>query len=125
MATSKRTILVVEDDNDSRTALCLILEALGYNYLSAAAGAEALSLAKENTNIDLALVDIMMPEMDGYQVLAELRKMPHLAELPVIMVTAKDADTEVLEGYKYGADYYITKPYTAKQIEYGIKLYLE
>lgn len=122
---SDRTILVVEDDRDSRTALCLILEALGYQYISASSGKEALSLVAQNSAIDLALVDIMMPEMDGYQVLAELRKIPALENIPVVMVTAKDADAEVLEGYKYGADYYITKPYTAKQIEYGIKLYLE
>ena len=122
---SDRTILVVEDDRDSRTALCLILEALGYQYISASSGKEALSLVAQNSAIDLALVDIMMPEMYGYQVLAELRKIPALENIPVVMVTAKDADAEVLEGYKYGADYYITKPYTAKQIEYGIKLYIE
>jgi CheY-like chemotaxis protein len=120
-----RKILVVEDDRDSRTALCLILEALGYQYISASSGKEALALVAQDSAIDLALVDIMMPEMDGYQVLAELRKIPELSNIPVIMVTAKDADAEVLEGYKYGADYYITKPYTAKQIEYGIKLYME
>lgn len=120
-----RKILVVEDDRDSRTALCLILEALGYKYISASSGKEALALVAQDPAVDLALVDIMMPEMDGYQVLAELRKIPELSNIPVIMVTAKDADAEVLEGYKYGADYYITKPYTAKQIEYGIKLYME
>ena len=125
METKNRKILVVEDDQDSRTALCLILDALGYKYLSASSGKEALELANKDKEIDLALVDIMMPEMDGYQVLAELRKIPELENIPVIMVTAKDADAEVLEGYKYGADYYITKPYTAKQIEYGIKLYME
>ncbi|MBX7143579.1 MAG: response regulator [Oligoflexia bacterium] len=119
----KGTILVVEDDADSRSAICTILEALGYSHVSFASGKEALANIK-NHQIDLALLDIMMPEMDGYELLREMRKIPSFKELPVIMVTAKDQDSEILEGYQFGADYYIPKPFTSKQLEYGIKLFL-
>jgi DNA-binding response OmpR family regulator len=53
-----------------------------------------------------------------------MKKLPEFQELPVIMVTARDEDGDVLEGYRYGADYYICKPFTAKQLEKGIALYL-
>ncbi|MCB0332675.1 MAG: response regulator, partial [Bdellovibrionales bacterium] len=75
-------------------------------------------------HIDIALLDIMMPEMNGYELLEAMKKMPEFESLPVIMVTAKDQDSEILEGYQHGADYYITKPFTTKQIEYGLKLFL-
>ena len=118
-----KTILVVEDDPDSRSALCAILEALGYQPLAFGLAKEALAGVK-GKKIDLALLDIMMPEMDGYELLQELRKLPEFAKIPVIMVTARDQDSDVLEGYRYGADYYICKPFTSKQLEKGIGLYL-
>ncbi|MCB0330343.1 MAG: response regulator [Bdellovibrionales bacterium] len=119
----KSVILVVEDDDDSRAALCAILEALGYEFLAFGSGTEAVAGVK-GKKIDLALLDIMMPVMNGYEVLEKIREMDEFAELPIIMVTAKDQDGEILEGYQYGADYYITKPFTSKQIEYGIKLFI-
>ena len=121
--TDKKTILIVEDDDDGRTVISKIVESLGYNQLSFGSGREAIEAIKTK-NVDLALIDIMMPEMNGYEVLKAIREMPQYASLPCIMVTAKDEDSEVIEGYKYGADYYIPKPYTSKQIEYGIKLYI-
>jgi DNA-binding response OmpR family regulator len=120
---SKKTILVVEDDHDSRGAICTILESLGFGYLGFGSGAEALE-GINGKKLDLALVDVMMPGMSGYQFLEALRKRTEFSELPVIMVTAKDADSEILEGYQHGADYYITKPFTAKQLEYGIRIFL-
>jgi len=119
----KRVILVVEDDSDSRAALCTMLEALGYSHISFSGGKDALAGVK-GQSIDLALLDIMMPEINGYEVLRQLKQMPEFKDLPCIMVTAKDQDSEILEGYQYGADYYITKPFTAKQLEYGIKIFL-
>ncbi len=56
--------------------------------------------------------------------LKKIREMPEFSDLPIIMVTAKGEDSEIIEGYNYGADYYITKPYSTKQLEYGIKIYL-
>lgn len=123
-----RTVLVVEDDSDSRQALVYMLETLGYGVRAYATADEALSELKDDgaqgRTVDLALLDIMLPGMNGYELMQALRKIPLYVKVPVIMVTAKDADAEIIEGYKYGADYYITKPFTSKQLQYGIKLYL-
>jgi len=123
MSTEKRTILVVEDDNDSRLALCAILDGLGFNHLSFASAKEALENIP-GKKLDLALLDIMMPGMNGYELLEKIRAFPEFTNLPIIMVTAKDEDSEIIEGYNFGADYYITKPFNTKQLEYGIKIYL-
>ena len=123
MNESPKRILVVEDDSDSLNALCAILETLGYEPVPFSGGKEALEGISGQT-IDLALLDIMMPEMNGYQLMEALKAMPDFDSLPFIMVTAKDQDSEILEGYQSGADYYITKPFTSKQIEYGLKLFL-
>ena len=116
-------ILVVEDDDDAREAICIMLETLGHSFISFSSAHEALS-GIEGREIKLALLDIMMPGMNGYELMAELKKMPELAHLPVIMISARDKDNEILEGYQVGADYYITKPFTAKQLEYGIMMFL-
>jgi len=123
MTEARKTVLVVEDDTDSRLTLCTMLEALGFQHASFASAKEALK-GIQGKKFDVALLDIMMPEMNGYELLTELRKIPDFKELPVIMVTAKDQDSEILEGYQYGADYYITKPYTTKQLEYGLKIFI-
>ena len=124
MSTSKSAILVVEDDPDSRAALCTMLEALGYQHLSFGSAKDALEGIK-GRQLGIALLDIMMPEMNGYELLKKIKEMPEFKALPIIMVTAKDQDSEILEGYQYGADYYITKPFTAKQLEYGLKIFLK
>jgi DNA-binding response OmpR family regulator len=116
-------ILVVEDDQDTRDTLCTMLSSLGYTPLSFPSGKAALEGLKGEP-VKLALLDIMMPEMNGYELLEQIRKLPEFSGLPIIMVTAKDQDSEILEGYHCGADYYITKPFTRKQLEYGIKLFL-
>jgi DNA-binding response OmpR family regulator len=116
-------IVIVEDDEDSREALSTIIESLGYTPLSFSSAQSALD-GISGEIIAIFLLDIMMPKMNGYELLEALRAKEEFKKTPVIMVTAKDDDKEVLDGYKYGADYYITKPYTAKQIEFGINLYL-
>jgi DNA-binding response OmpR family regulator len=121
--TSKGTILVVEDDKDSREALCTMLESLGYTPVAFGDPTEVIE-GLDGKELDLALLDIMMPKLNGYELLQEIKKLDTYADLPVIMVTAKDQDSEILEGYQYGADYYITKPFTTKQLEYGIRIFL-
>ncbi len=119
-----KTILIVEDDGDGREVLIRIVESLGYRAVGFGSAQEALEGIKDQ-NIDLALIDIMMPGMNGYDLLKELRESDRFKELPIVMVTAKDEDNEMFEGYKYGADYYIPKPFTSKQIEWGIKTFLD
>ena len=123
MDDAKRTILVVEDDGDTRAAICTMLETLGFKHVSFSSAKDALNGTK-GLKLDLALLDIMMPEMNGYELMKELKKIPDYKEMPVIMVTAKDQDSEILEGYQTGADYYITKPFTVKQLQYGLKIFL-
>ena len=111
---NKQKILVVEDDNDSRETLTYMLEGLGYSVVAFASGTEALK-DTESLEFDLALLDIMMPGMNGYEVMNALKANPKFSALPIIFVTAKDQDSEVIEGYQGGADYYITKPFHWKR----------
>ncbi len=120
----RKTILIVEDDPDGREVLVRIIQSLGYDVLAFGSGKECLEGIK-GKEIDLALLDIMMPEMNGYELMKELKALPQYADIPIVMVTAKSDDSEIFEGYRYGADYYIPKPFNAKQIEWGIKTFLE
>ncbi len=119
-----KTALIVDDDNDGRLLLCKMVERLGFKTVDFPSGDSALKAITGQT-FTLALLDIMMPDMNGYELLQKIRAMPEFQDLPVVMVTARDGDTEILEGYKYGANYYITKPYTLEQLKYGIKMVLE
>ena len=119
----KRKVLVVDDNIDSITILRSILESNGFIVRTAQSGREALAqLAQEIP--DVILLDVMMPEMSGLEVLERIKTSHATSRLPVILVTAKMQDEDVLTGYQYGADYYITKPCTAKQLLYGIGLVL-
>jgi len=116
-------VLVVDDNPDSVTIMRSILEGRGYRVVIAASGAEALEqLTREK--VDLVLLDVMMPEINGLEVLQRIKDDTSTGRLPVILVTAKTHDEDVLSGYQYGADYYITKPFTAKQLLYGVDLVL-
>ncbi|MGH7790536.1 MAG: response regulator [Candidatus Binatia bacterium] len=118
-----RTILVVDDNLDSIMILRSILETQGFSVLVAQGGHEALAVLKRETP-DVILLDVMMPEMSGYEVLEKIKTTHATSKVPVIMVTAKMQDEDVMTGYQHGADYYITKPCTAKQLLYGIGLVL-
>jgi CheY-like chemotaxis protein len=116
-------VLVVDDNEDNLKIIQEILRARGFTVRLARDGASALKSLEEERP-DVILLDVMMPEMDGIEVLDRIRGNPHLAALPVILVTAKGQDEDVLAGYKTGADYYITKPFTARQLLHGIGLVL-
>ena len=116
-------ILVVDDDQDNVTIAREILLSRGFEVRVAYNGPSALA-SVEQRRPDLILLDIMMPQMSGMEVLDRLRANPATAGVPVILVTATDQDEDLLAGYKYGADYYITKPFSAKQLLYGIGLVL-
>lgn len=116
-------ILVVDDNPDSLVITRGILEPKGYKVTEATSGIQALELVAQNPP-DLILLDIMMPGMSGLEVLQRLKDRYETARIPVILVTAKTADEDVVQGYQYGADYYITKPFTGTQLLYGIELVL-
>jgi DNA-binding response OmpR family regulator len=119
-----RRILVVDDNLDSVLILRSMLEAQGFSVRVAQSGIEALDQLKEEVP-DLVLLDVMMPEMSGFEVLERIKSTHATSRVPVILVTAKVQDEDVMTGYQYGADYYITKPCTAKQLLYGISLVLD
>ncbi|HZP42902.1 MAG TPA: response regulator [Candidatus Binatia bacterium] len=116
-------VLIVDDNDDNLRIMREILVARGYEVRVARDGPSALRVLEEQPP-DVILLDIMMPEMDGMEVLDRIKGSADLAHIPVILVTAKAADEDLLAGYKTGADYYITKPFTAKQLLYGIGLVL-
>lgn len=118
-----RTIMVVDDNPDIITIVKTILEGKGYQVLSASSGQELLNLLTDRKP-DLIILDIMMPEMDGLEVLGRLKAVTETASIPVILLTAKVQYEDVLGGYKLGADYYITKPFTSTQLVNGINLLL-
>ncbi len=120
---NKKTVMVVDDNPDIITIVRTILEGKGYNVFSATSGPELLDLLKTQKP-DLIILDIMMPEMDGLEVLTRLKGMTETATIPVILLTAKVQYEDVLGGYKLGADYYITKPFTSTQLVNGINLLL-
>ena len=116
-------ILIVDDNPDSVAIMRSILENRGYQVYVAASGTAALQVVSKEA-LDLVLLDVMMPEMSGIEVLQQIKDNSQTGRLPVILVTAKTHDEDVMVGYQYGADYYITKPFTAKQLLYGIDLVL-
>jgi len=115
--------MVVDDNPDIITIVKTILEGKGYNVHSAFSGVELLNLLKDQKP-DLIILDIMMPEMDGLEVLTRLKGVTDTATIPIILLTAKVQYEDVLGGYKLGADYYITKPFTSTQLVNGINLLL-
>jgi two-component system alkaline phosphatase synthesis response regulator PhoP len=120
---NKKTIMVVDDNPDIITIVKTILEGKGYGVLSASSGPELLNMLKTQKP-DLIILDIMMPEMDGLEVLTRLKGMSDTTSIPIILLTAKVQYEDVLGGYKLGADYYITKPFTSTQLVNGINLLL-
>lgn len=101
------TILVADDETEIRELLRLYLEKDGYQVLEAADGQSALSML-EKKEIDMAILDIMMPEIDGYHVLKKLREN---SNMPVMILSAKDQDADKILGLDLGADDYLAKPF--------------
>lgn len=103
----KQRILIAEDDRDIVNLLTLYLENDGYEVVSAGNGRDALEIARREP-VDLAVLDIMMPEMDGYTLIRELRQFSHM---PILILSAKNQDTDKILGLNMGADDYLAKPF--------------
>jgi two-component system alkaline phosphatase synthesis response regulator PhoP/two-component system response regulator VicR len=103
-------ILVTDDEPNIVRLIQVNLERQGFQVETANNGAQALEKIRANRP-DLLVSDVMMPEMDGFELLSNIRRDPALEDLPVIMLTAKAQDRDVLEGYTRGADMYLTKPF--------------
>lgn len=110
-----KTIVVIEDELDVREILMDILEAEGFNVLGAMNGREGVELVLQS-DPDLVLCDVMMPEMDGFEVVAALRENSATATTPFIFLTAKAMKGDLQQGMNLGADYYLTKPFTRQEL---------
>ena len=119
----KKTIMVVDDNTDFVDVVRKMLEGDGYAVECAYSGSEVFKRL-DVKRPDLIVLDIMMPEMDGLQVLARLKAASETSSIPVMLVTAKNRDLDILTGYQMGGDYYITKPFSSSQLRSGIDLLL-
>ena len=117
----RKRVLVVEDELDTVYLLKQILRMAGFNVLSATTGREALLKAAEQEP-DLVLLDLMMPEMDGWEILDHLRQM--IDKVPVIIVSAKASKDDVVKGLAAGADDYISKPFYNAELSERVKAVL-
>ncbi len=106
-------VLVVDDDKEIVKAIEIYLSKEGYNILKAYNGKQALEILKENKDIHLIILDIMMPEMDGIETANTIRKD---SAIPIIMLSAKSEDYDKIEGLNCGADDYVTKPFNPLEL---------
>ena len=107
----KLQILVVDDESRMRKLVKDFLVKKDFDVLEAADGEEAVDLFFENKNIDLIILDVMMPKMDGWEVCKEIRQ---YSKVPIIMLTAKTDERDELQGFELGVDEYIAKPFSPK-----------
>ncbi|MBU0494110.1 MAG: response regulator [Chloroflexi bacterium] len=120
----KPKILVVDDDHNVVQIIAVNLRYEGMDVLEAYDGHQALeSVAQEKP--DLILLDVMMPGIDGIQVCRQLRKDPYSADIPIIMLTAKTMDEDMLAGWEAGADDYLTKPFNPLGLTQRVKIRLQ
>jgi two-component system alkaline phosphatase synthesis response regulator PhoP len=111
-AVSQRTICIVEDDDKTAAAIALYLEHEGYRVLRAADGRAGLDLALRERP-DLVLLDMLMPEFDGLEVCRALRR---VSQVPIIVLTARSTEADKLEALDLGADDYVTKPFSPREL---------
>lgn len=104
-------ILIADDEARMRALVCDYLRVKGFQVLEAENGAEALAVFEREPDIALVLLDVMMPELDGFETLKELRR---ISEVPVLMLTARSEERDELRGFSLGADEYIAKPFSPK-----------
>jgi CheY-like chemotaxis protein len=111
-----KKVLIVDDDVRNVFALTSVLERLDMNVIFAENGREGIALLQENPDVDLVLMDVMMPEMDGHEASLAIREMPEFAQLPIIALTAKAMKGDREKSIAAGASDYITKPVDTDQL---------
>jgi CheY-like chemotaxis protein len=107
---NKKTVLIVDDDSRNIFALSAVLRSKGFDIVSASSGTEGLRLLKNNGNIQVVLMDIMMPDMDGYEAISQIRSDPSITGIPVIAVTAQAMVGDREKTLEAGANAYVSKP---------------
>lgn len=117
-------ILIVDDEADLREILQFNIQAWGYETLCAESAEEALELLKKREDVDLMLLDVMLPGMSGYKCANEVRNTLGLA-LPIIFLTARTSENDLLTGFSAGGDDYITKPFSINEVQARIRAVLK
>ena len=116
-------ILIIDDDMDTLRLVGLMLQRQGYEIVAANNGKQGIEKAAEESP-DLILLDVMMPDMDGYEVTRQLRAMPETASTPILMFTAKSQLDDKVTGFEAGVDDYLTKPTHPSELQAHIKALL-
>lgn len=116
----KKTILVVDDEQSIMELLVFNLQKEGYNTLEAYDGATAVDMAI-NEKPDLILLDVMIPKLDGISVCKKIRYALNISNIPILMISAKDTESDKIVGLEMGADDYITKPFQIREVMARIK----
>jgi DNA-binding response OmpR family regulator len=116
-------VLVADDDDDIRDLVAFRLDRAGYEVLRAGDGQEALDLAKQHRP-DLAVLDVMMPKLTGYDVTRELRADAATSRIPVILLTARVQEADVARGFEAGADDYVKKPFSPQELKARVQAVL-
>ncbi len=120
----QKTVLVVEDSKTARKVISMVLGRKGYNILEATSGTEAL-LAIEGVTPNLVLLDVMLPDMTGYEILSTIRKKSGLADVPVVMLTSKSGAADRQKGMMSGSNEYLTKPFDPAKLLGVLGKYLD
>jgi two-component system alkaline phosphatase synthesis response regulator PhoP len=120
---AKEKILVVDDEEDILELIRYNLVKEGYQVSTVTSGEEALNKAKQEMP-DLVLLDLMLPGLDGLEVCRELKRQPSTSQIPIVMLTAKTEDIDVVTGLELGSDDYITKPFSPRVLLARIKAVL-
>jgi two-component system phosphate regulon response regulator PhoB len=115
MEAMRDRILVVEDEKDVRDMIRIHLKAAGFDVLEAHNGAEGLAIAKQDLPA-VIILDLMMPEMSGVEVCRALRRNPTTSRIPILMLTAKSMENDKVAGFECGADDYVTKPFSPREL---------
>jgi two-component system OmpR family response regulator len=115
------TILVADDDPAIRDVICFAMEQAGYQTLTARDGAECLNVFARNS-CDLVVLDVGMPEMDGFDVCRTLRK---VSDVPVLFLTARDDEIDRVIGFEIGGDDYVTKPFSPRELTGRVRAILK
>jgi len=114
------TVVLIEDNREIRENTAEILELSNYKVMTAANGVAGIELIKGNIP-DIIISDIMMPEMNGYEVLKEVRSSPSTQNIPFIFFTAKSESMDMEKGLKLGADQYLIKPFDDEELLSAVK----
>lgn len=117
----KKKILIADDEEVIRKFLKIHLDKLDYEVKEAIDGEQAIEQLRKD-DFDLLICDILMPKKDGWEVIKEVKSNPKTKDIPVIVLTAQNEDSDMFKGYDLGAAYYMTKPFSKAQLLYGLQL---